>query len=390
MSSSATARKHPKSSPKTPKSRIVSNQSQSPSYSSTITSLLAEVEPPPDLLPSKSFEFLKLIVVIIIATLVAGFCNFLYGFFNHSLKPFCDSDGIDFDVSFPDYCEPCPSNGRCYEGQLECFQGYRKYGKLCIEDGDIYEAARKLSGWAKDRLCEDHAQYMCDGTGTIWVSEDNLKNMLDKNELFEGSTESDVKYRYTKQKAMEEIHGLLDTRTIGYGFKEFKCPGILAESYKPLTCRLQLWIARNLLLLMAVFALVVVCMLLLLRIRRRWCLLRRAEHLYHQVCDTLEDNALMSRSTGDREPWLIASRLRDHLLTTKERRDPLLWKMVEDLVELDSRLDRYPKIVKGESKVVWEWQVEGSLSSSRRKKMEMGNVSPCVDAKKKFYSQSSS
>ena len=101
MSSSATARKHPKSSPKTPKSRIVSNQSQSPSYSSTITSLLAEVEPPPDLLPSKSFEFLKLIVVIIIATLVAGFCNFLYGFFNHSLKPFCDSDGIDFDVSFP-------------------------------------------------------------------------------------------------------------------------------------------------------------------------------------------------------------------------------------------------------------------------------------------------
>ena len=34
--------------------------------------------------------------------------------------------------------------------------------------------------------------------------------------------------------------------------------------------------------------------------------------------------------------------------------------------------------------------VEGSLSSSRRKKMEMGNVSPCVDAKKKFYSQSSS
>lgn len=31
---------------------------------------------------------------------------------------------------------------------------------------------------------------------------------------------------------------------------------------------------------------------------------------------------------GDREPWLVASRLRDHILTPKERRDPLLWKMV--------------------------------------------------------------
>ncbi|XP_021838865.1 uncharacterized protein [Spinacia oleracea] len=83
------------------------------------------------------------------------------------------------------------------------------------------------------------------------------------------------------------------------------------------------------------------------------------------VCDTLEDNALMSGSMGDREPWLVASRLRDHILTPKERRDPLLWKMVEDMVESDSRLDRYPKLVKGESKVVWEWQGDGDISRYR-------------------------
>lgn len=29
---------------------------------------------------------------------------------------------------------------------------------------------------------------------------------------------------------------------------------------------------------------------------------------------------------------------------------------VEELVQEDSRLDRYPKLVKGEAKVVWEWQ----------------------------------
>ncbi|KAI8546772.1 hypothetical protein RHMOL_Rhmol07G0145400 [Rhododendron molle] len=41
---------------------------------------------------------------------------------------------------------------------------------------------------------------------------------------------------------------------------------------------------------------------------------------------------------------------------------------VEELVQEDSRLDQYPKLVKGESKVVWEWQVEGSLSSSKKRK----------------------
>lgn len=87
------------------------------------------------------------------------------------------------------------------------------------------------------------------------------------------------------------------------------------------------------------------------------------------VCDILEENALMSWSgNSEGEPWVVVSWLRDHLLSPRERRDPLLWKKVEELVQEDSRLDRYPKIVKGESKVVWEWQVEGSLSSSGKKK----------------------
>lgn len=42
--------------------------------------------------------------------------------------------------------------------------------------------------------------------------------------------------------------------------------------------------------------------------------------------------------------------------------------MVEELVKEDSRLDRYPKMLKGEPKVVWEWQVEGSMRSSGKKK----------------------
>lgn len=43
-----------------------------------------------------------------------------------------------------DTCEPCPSNGECHGGKLECLQGYRKHGNLCVEDGDINESAQKI------------------------------------------------------------------------------------------------------------------------------------------------------------------------------------------------------------------------------------------------------
>ncbi|KAJ4836641.1 hypothetical protein Tsubulata_046749 [Turnera subulata] len=86
---------------------------------------------------------------------------------------------------------------------------------------------------------------------------------------------------------------------------------------------------------------------------------------------------MSKRVNAESEPWVVASRLRDHVLLPKERRDPVLWRKVEQLVQEDSRVDRYPKIVKGESKVVWEWQVEGSLSSERmRRKMGSKMKSP--------------
>lgn len=117
------------------------------------------------------------------------------------------------------------------------------------------------------------------------------------------------------------------------------------------------------------------CVWMLLRVHQRHYLSVRAEELYEQVCDTLEEAALVSRSIngeGEGEPWIVASWLRDNVLTPKERRNPMLWKKVEELVQEDSRLDRYPKMLKGEPKVVWEWQVEGSsMRSSGKKKSEV-------------------
>ncbi|XVF51909.1 hypothetical protein PTKIN_Ptkin04bG0222600 [Pterospermum kingtungense] len=226
-----------------------------------------------------------------------------------------------------------------------------------------------LSKWVEVCLCEAYAQVLCYGNGTVWVQENDIWNDLDGHDLMQDVGPDNTTYMYMKRRVMETIVNLLETRTNLHGIREFKCPDSLAAYYKPLTCRICELISKYALFVLPVCAGLIGCAMLFLRVRQKRYLLARAEELYHQVCDTLEENALRSESiNGGGESWVVASWLRDHLLLPRERKDPQLWKKVEELVQDDSRVDRYPKLVKGESKVVWEWQVEGSLSSSRRKK----------------------
>uniref|UniRef100_A0A5B7BXT4 Man1/Src1-like C-terminal domain-containing protein n=1 Tax=Davidia involucrata TaxID=16924 RepID=A0A5B7BXT4_DAVIN len=373
----STPKKRPKPGYTNPKTKPDDNNPSSSCSSSH--SLL--MEPSPDFFPSKG-EFLRLVTVVAIAASVAMACNYVVTFLNRQPKPFCDSN-IDFDNSLSDFCEPCPSNGECYEGKLECARGYRKHGKLCVEDGDINETAKKLLKLVEIRVCEAYAQYLCDGTGTVWAQEDELWNNFDEFKLMKNYGLDDTIYMHAKQRTMVTVDKLLETRTNTHGIKELKCPDLIAEHYKPVTCYIRQWIAKHTLVLIPVCASLVGCTLLLLRFRRRHYLSVRAEQLYNKVCDILEENAFISKSgNGEEEPWVVASWLRDHLLLPRERKDPLLWKKVEELVQEDSRLDRYPKLVKGESKVVWEWQVEGSLSSSRkRKKVEESKLKSSVGMK---------
>ncbi|KAG8634210.1 uncharacterized protein LOC110604496 isoform X2 [Manihot esculenta] len=355
---SSITKKRPKPASKSPKPEREPSLSSSSSHSPLM-------EPPHSLFPSKE-ELLRLIAVLAIASSVALTCNFIVSYINPTTKPFCDSN-VDSSDPFSDFCEPCPKNGECSQGKLECARGFRKHRNICVEDGEINERAKKLSEWVENRLCEAYAQFLCHGMGKIWVQEDEIWNDLDGHQLMENLMPDSAINIFTKKKAMEMLGSLLEMRTNLYGSKELKCPDLVAEHYKPFICRLQQWIFKHAFVTSMLFVLVVASTLLLRKVQRRFYLSTRSEELYHQVCEILGENALMSK-TSNVEPWLIASQLRDHLLLPKERKDTVLWKKVEKLVEEDSRVDRYPKLVKGESKVVWEWQVEGSWSSARMKK----------------------
>ncbi|XP_048132379.1 uncharacterized protein LOC115743200 isoform X3 [Rhodamnia argentea] len=361
---------------KRPKPKISSPSPRPSSRRSPIA-----LEPPQFLFPSKQ-ELLRLVIVLAIASSVAVTCNFFANFLRPQTKPFCDSD-IDPLDAFADDCEPCPSHGECHQGKLDCPRGYRKLGRSCVEDGDINETARKLSEWVENRLCAANAQLLCYGTGTAWVPAEEILNDLDGHPLMKNFGWDTAIFIYTKQKAVEIAGKIMESRT---GFS-----GTFEQDERAEVSRLSSRTFQAIHLpnpSMDLQACVIGCAsffagiqlvasaMLFWKVRRRWHLSTRVEELYHQVCDILEENALTSKKgNGETEPWVVAARLRDHLLLPKERKDGVLWKKLEELVQEDSRIDRYPKLVKGESKVVWEWQVEGSLSSSiSRKKGEQGKL----------------
>ncbi|KAK4420304.1 hypothetical protein Salat_1980600 [Sesamum alatum] len=342
--------------------------------SSSSSHTLSLGEPFLNALPSSRADFTRLITVVSIAAAVAVVCNFMATYLNQPCRPFCNSTSSDLDDSLSDYCEPCPTNGICYDGKLECDHGYQKHGRLCVEDGDVNIASKKLSKWVEVRLCEEYAQLLCSGNGKSWVSEDELRNYLDEYKMKDNHALGEAIYKPAKQRAMETISNLLDTRRDNQGVEEFKCTELLVNHYKPLSCAARQWIVEHASLLLPACALFMGCILIASRAYQRHHLSVRAEQLYHEVCDILEEKPLVSRSEGEGEPWVVASWLRDHLLSPKERKNPFLWRKVEELVQEDSRIDQYPKLVKGESKVVWEWQVEGSLSSSGKRKKSDGSA----------------
>ncbi|XXG43728.1 hypothetical protein AAC387_Pa01g3703 [Persea americana] len=344
----------------TPQKRRKSRKREKPSSPSPSFPFLKE--PSPSLFPSRQ-DLLKLLTVIAIASFVAIACSYTVRIVNRQPKPFCDSS----QDPLSDFCEPCPNNARCFQGSWDCLPGYKRHGKFCVEDGEINQTAEKLFEWVERHVCEAYARFLCYGTGTIWFREEEIFKKIDENNLKDNSGFKNDTFMLAKQKATEKIAGSLERRTDFNGIKEFKCPDLLADHYKPLRCCIQQWIYKNIIYVIPFFVVLLGFVKLFRIICRSRYLSARAEELYEQVCDILEESALSTKSR-EGDPWLVASRLRDHLLLPRERKDSVLWKKVEELVQEDSRIDRYPKLVKGESRIVWEWQVEGSLSSRGRTK----------------------
>ncbi|KAL6648990.1 hypothetical protein ACP70R_013214 [Stipagrostis hirtigluma subsp. patula] len=297
-------------------------------------------EPPPGLFPGRD-DLLRLLAVLAIAAAAATVCSLL----NRRPRPFCDSG----DYDHYDSCEPCPPNGRCQDGELECVQGFKRYGKACIEDGLLSHTANKISELLQLRVCNQHACVLCGQPAEILFQEHDISSIVDEllSKNSAGLNEDAIKL--VRIRVLESAQAFFETTLTFNKVKAFKCPELVAELHMPLTCQIPLLWA-------------------LWSIHQRRAVSNRAEQIYEQVCEILEDNAINAKiGNSECDPWVVASWLRDHLLVPRERKNIFLWKKVEELILEDSRIDQYPKVIKGESKVVYEWQASGSLSAKIKK-----------------------
>lgn len=188
--------------------------------------------------------------------------------------------------------------------------------------------------------------------------------LLSKNPA--GITEGGI--QLVKARVLDSAQDFFDTTFTPDKVLVFKCPEQVAKLHMPLTCQVRQWISRNIIFATTFCVLFAALLWILTTIYRRRALSNRAEQIYEKVCEILEDNAINAKiGNSDCEPWVVASWIRDHLLVPRERKNFLLWKKVEELILEDSRIDQYPKAIKGESKVVYEWQASGSLSANSKK-----------------------
>ncbi|VAI25836.1 unnamed protein product [Triticum turgidum subsp. durum] len=216
------------------------------------------------------------------------------------------------------------------------------------------------------RICDEHARVLCGQPGMILVlpielllrnscnphhlvillshfqfQQHDISSMADDLLSKDAARLSDDGIKVVKERVLQSAHGFLETTSTYDNVQAFKCPELAAELHRPLSCQARQWISSNIIFVIT------------------FCLL---------VCEILEDNAISAKAgNSECEPWVVTSWLRDHLLSTRERRNTLLWKKVEELLLEDSRIDQYPKVIKGEAKVVLEWQASGSLSGKIKK-----------------------
>lgn len=257
-----------------------------------------------------------------------------------------------------------------------CLHGYKKLGRKCIEDGEINQAAKKLSDWVEDYMCNAYGQALCDEAGKIWFEEADVMKLIDEHGSRINILSKDEAVVLVRQKVLGNLENSLENRANISG-KEYRCPDVLAKLYKPLLCRVRQWLYAHVVLMMTCSSLFLGFMKFLWNLRQKRKVSARAEQLYEQACEILEDSAMMAKSMNNGcDPWVVASWLRDHLLLPRERKDVKLWKKVEELLLEDSRIDQYPKLVKGESKIVLEWQATGSLSSKVRAKRSISKMKP--------------
>lgn len=235
-----------------------------------------------------------------------------------------------------------------------------------MRDHQAGRAVHLIADFIVQQVCGKYILLLCNWTGPAWLTESEVTQLVEQSGLDRRLGLDAMKFKLANEEAMNEVKDKLITKSNLQGVQELHCPSEMVENYKPFWCRTREWLINNYVSLLISVPLVLLVLNFIARIYYHRIVCHQAEKLYLQVCEALEEKATQKKLGG--ETWVVASHLRDHLLSPRERKNNASWLMVEQMIHKDSRIDQYPKLIKGESKVVWEWQVEGPLRSPSLKR----------------------
>jgi hypothetical protein len=89
----------------------------------------------------------QILAILVVATLVYYSTSVTIQWLQEASKPFCD-DKESLQVMVSGDCIPCPENGQCRNGRLQCLPGFRQHGRSCVPDKEVDRNAQELVHFA--------------------------------------------------------------------------------------------------------------------------------------------------------------------------------------------------------------------------------------------------
>jgi hypothetical protein len=274
-------------------------------------------------------------------------------------------------------CQPCPVQGSCVGGHLQCNPGYRRVNNRCPEDQEVSLYAEHLASRAGAILRELAGRAECGEKVPIQLTYVELRDALAPRDQKDSQAATvdkansynrrrvrscdrfdETKFMPAFSKAIVLLHG-----SDAYGVVQSTDGYRATQAQLPLSCAARRLVLRNWRYVCGILAAATVW--IYVSIRRR---IQAAERQrIASICDTARQ-LLLEQSTAYRDelasiPFIIDTQLRDEIVG-HSRHAIQLWKVAEKLLARDTRVQKTgPVTVNGHPCYHWEWRGRASLGA---------------------------
>lgn len=259
-------------------------------------------------------------------------------------------------------CRPCPKNGICKDGLLECQSGYLDVGGRCAEDQAFSLYADTLASDAAELLASIAGQAACGEDIPTELSARDLKNSLrlaEESRPANSGTFLRRRMEYNPETFNAAVDRALTRLTEEEHFKvELSAESGMfrsSEARMSLKCRLIviMWAnVRSIVMSVAVLVYALYCKLKANRARRYHDTI---EKYYQDTLELLRNHKIDFENQNEPHAFVKDVVLRAEIVGEANQPNMAIWKDVEKKVKADARVLQASRKVDGMPSYTYEW-----------------------------------